>query len=292
MIKGFKFTGSAGSLIYDTNIDNIYVDYISGVNLVAPSDYATVIATIQSAEVGEAGLKVTLDKTLSSDSDLNEIAFGAIECIASGASSVALGQALLASGESAQAEGNGTVAAGTSSHAEGQCSIASGTVSHAEGLYTTASSDNSHAEGGYTVASNYEAHAEGWHTVASGEDSHVEGIKSIASGKGSHAEGGYNDASGTYSHAEGNGVSAKGSCSHAEGGGLGTIHLTGNNGVYTITGGYNFQNTFDLNDLVGAYIYKNLTNLYENCAKISKIELENEYTLKVTLDTDLGELNK
>ena len=150
------------------------------------------------------------------------------ETIASGTYSHSEGTATTASGMFSHAEGCGTtkygiVASGYGSHAEGYCTTASGIIasnsgSHAEGARTSSSGYGSHAEGALTSATSDGDHAEGCGTTSSGNyGSHAEGYQTLASSTGSHAEGYETIASGIYSHAEGSGTLASGSYSHAEG---------------------------------------------------------------------------
>ena len=226
-----KVTGNAGATTYTTS--SYINEYFVGSDIFARDNvYTNKLATIKSV----SGNQFTVDTTLSSDTDLNEMSFIIKGCQASGSSSVALGLALKSSEQGSYAEGYNTISAGTASHAEGCKTIASGKYSHAEGFCAK--------------AINKIAHAEGYCTTASGE------------------------------------------CSHAEGTGTLNIYITGENKIYTISAGSNFQNSFSYTkELVGKRIID--TNSLNTIATVVAYNVnEDGYTVTVTLDTDLGVLEK
>lgn len=122
-----------------------------------------------------------------------------------------------ATGAYSVAEGNATLASGDASHAEGQETTASGRNSHAEGYQTIANANEAHAEGVSTFVNGQAAHAEGWFTTAEARYSHAEGNSTTANGIASHVEGESTTAIGDGAHAEGNSTTAEGNYSHAEG---------------------------------------------------------------------------
>jgi hypothetical protein len=129
----------------------------------------------------------------------------------------ATGALTIASGQASHSEGFQTEAGGIGSHAEGVITLASGDKSHAEGEDTLARGTASHAEGFNTEASGIGSHAEGLNTLASGDKSHAEGEDTLASGQASHSEGFQTEAGGIGSHAEGVNTLASGFYSHAGG---------------------------------------------------------------------------
>ena len=225
-----KTTGIAGATTYTTT-SSINESFVGCDILLNDGVYNTKLATIQSI----LGEQFTVDKTLSAETDLNNVQFIVKGCKSTGSSSIALCNSLKSSG--------------SGSYAEGYLTTATGARSHAEGYMTIASAQNSHAEGIRTIASANNAHAEGQNTIASGVNS------------------------------------------HAEGGMLLTIYLTGNNKIYTINAGPYFQNSFFLKN---AILNKAIVNSRIN--KVATIQsvvvAEDGYTVTVTLDADLGELNK
>lgn len=145
--------------------------------------------------------------------------------------------------------------------------------------------------GGPLKASGTYAIAEGYKTYAKGNYSHSEGNNTISAGNSSHAEGYLTSAIGDFSHAEGCFSGAIGNYSHAENCGcLIKIYLTGSNSIYTINKGTSFQNFVYVDKLKTKYIVDPST--YIKIANITSVVVgEDGYTITVTLDTDLGELN-
>lgn len=152
------------------------------------------------------------------------------ENIASGESSIALGQGTNASGFASLAEGHLTIASGDNSHVEGYNTKAIGNYSHAEGHTTSSSGAGSHAEGANTIANGGSSHAEGYGTYTTAAASHAEGYYTNAKADYAHAEGqetnalhvaahaeGFKTIARKYGHAEGNATEANGESSHAEG---------------------------------------------------------------------------
>ena len=262
-IGSHYITGGANSLIYTTDISNNFVGLLEGLSLLSSDNTLgnnSIQAIIQKTEIGDSGLTITLDKTFSKEPVANLKVY--LKCVnATGISSFAEGASIAAIGDNSHAEGNFTIAKGKYSHAEGQGSNTTGQASHAEGYYTKAKGVCSHAEGK--------------NTATLGQASHAEGTFSIAEGVSSHAEGYH--------------TKAKGYASHAEGGGPANIYLTGNNKIYTISKGTNFQNTF--------YLLQNILNIDimddtgTTIAKIVNVNIEDGYTITIELDTNLGELS-
>lgn len=263
VIISIKLTGDKGAIRYQSSIDPIIAEYLSGFNLVKTSNLTTPVATITASEVIDNVVYITVDKTLSNSSALSNTTFGLIGNKASGVGSIALGASLLSSNQNSIAEGWVTVAAGSYSHAEGSFNITKG--------------NSSHAEGGFNIAEGIRSHAEGYYTVAKAASSHAEGARSLASGDASHAEGYGTVASGDYSHAEGSGIY--------------NIYLTGSNSTYQISYGGNVQNTFHfIRRCQGASIieYTNFTKI----ATITSVNISDDgYTVTITTDVDLGELS-
>ena len=100
------------------------------------------------------------------------------------------------------------VAQGIYSHVEGSMNLATASCAHAEGNMTVASGVYSHAEGCSTVAYGNYSHVEGMQTKSNAESSHTEGYYTIADSKYQHVQGKYNipDSKNTYAHIIGNGT--------------------------------------------------------------------------------------
>lgn len=142
------------------------------------------------------------------------------------------------------------------------------------------------------MSSNTGSYAEGRTTIASGKYSHAEGTNTMAIGNYSHSEGNLTKAKNTGAHAEGYGTIASGTYSHAEGVNILNIYFTGENKIYTISDGTNFQNSFSF---IKELENKSIVDAGSGtilATVTSVIMADDGYTITVTLDTDLGILEK
>ena len=128
------------------------------------------------------------------------VAFG--NTVASGITSMAVGQLAIASGDSSTALGSG--------HAIGHQSLAMGNRTSASGLSSTAMGIRTIASGNYSTAMGGATTASGVHSVATGQATLASGDNALAGGDNSVAAGASALAFGQVVRAEGNGSVALG----------------------------------------------------------------------------------